>query len=347
MPLDETPGAPFPIPAGAPGDDAILPFQLDRADMRGRAARLDATLARILRNHDYPRPVAGLVAEAAMLTALIGQTLKLKWRLSLQVRGEGAIRLVATDWFAPEHEGAPARLRAYAGFDPERLEEGADAFAQLGQGYFAMIINQGSGMPYQGLTPLAGGSLAASAEAYFAQSEQIATRFAIASAESAGPGEQAQWRAGGVMLQHMPPASPLRPGAGGSGEGGVMMAADVAAMGGHEEDWSRVNLLLDTVETHELLGPHVSPEELLVRLFHEEAPRVWAPQGVEFGCTCSEDKVRQALHQYSARDIAHMTTERGAVTADCQFCGAHYEFDPTTLGFEAASRPMDDEGDQA
>jgi molecular chaperone Hsp33 len=27
------------------------------------------------------------------------------------------------------------------------------------------------------------------------------------------------------------------------------------------------------------------------------------------------------------------------VTADCQFCGAHYEFDPRTLGFEAQERP--------
>ena len=38
-----------------------------------------------------------------------------------------------------------------------------------------------------------------------------------------------------------------------------------------------------------------------------------------------------------ARDIAHMTTGEGIVTADCQFCSAHYEFDPTTLGFEATS----------
>ena len=30
-----------------------------------------------------------------------------------------------------------------------------------------------------------------------------------------------------------------------------------------------------------------------------------------------------------------MTTDEGTVTADCQFCGAHYVFDPKTLGFEA------------
>jgi molecular chaperone Hsp33 len=32
-----------------------------------------------------------------------------------------------------------------------------------------------------------------------------------------------------------------------------------------------------------------------------------------------------------------MTTPEGIVTADCQFCGAHYEFEPSTLGFEATA----------
>jgi molecular chaperone Hsp33 len=40
---------------------------------------------------------------------------------------------------------------------------------------------------------------------------------------------------------------------------------------------------------------------------------------------------------YSQKDIQSMTTTSGLVTADCQFCGAHYEFDPKTLGFEAES----------
>ena len=101
------------------------------------------------------------------------------------------------------------------------------------------------------------------------------------------------------------------------------------------ENWSRANILLDTVEYLELIGPTVQPTELLVRLFHEEGPRVFDPQAVKFGCTCSEDRVRQSLSIYSAKDIAHMTTDEGLVTADCQFCGAHYELDPATLGFEA------------
>ena len=38
---------------------------------------------------------------------------------------------------------------------------------------------------------------------------------------------------------------------------------------------------------------------------------------------------------YSAKDIEKMTTDDGRVTADCQFCGAHYDMDPASVGFEA------------
>jgi molecular chaperone Hsp33 len=96
-----------------------------------------------------------------------------------------------------------------------------------------------------------------------------------------------------------------------------------------------VNALLDTVDEIELIGPTVAPTDLLVRLFHEEQPRVYDAQPVTFGCTCSDDRVRQSLSIYSAKDIETMTTDEGTVTADCQFCGAHYTFQPDTLGFEA------------
>jgi molecular chaperone Hsp33 len=95
-----------------------------------------------------------------------------------------------------------------------------------------------------------------------------------------------------------------------------------------------VNILLDTVDQLELVGPSIEPTQLLLRLFHEEQPRVYGTQPVTFGCTCSSDRVRQSLSIYSAKDIAYMTTDDNEVTADCQFCGAHYSFDPDTLGFE-------------
>jgi len=298
-------------------DDSLLPFQLDRADIRGRFVRLDGALNQILDQHNYPEPVAQLVAEAVVLTALIGQTIGFKAKLSLQIRGNGPIRLIATDYFAPEDEGEAGQIRAYASFDPEQVRA-VDPFSQIGKGMFAVLIDQGKGQaPYQGITPLEAGSLANCAETYFAQSEQLATRFALAIAK----GEK--WRAAGLVLQHMPKASPLK-----------VVAAPVDTEA-DAENWNRATIMLESVQQDEMIGPSVSPAELLYRLFHEDSPRVFDPQPVRFGCTCSEDKVRQSMSIYSAKDIAHMTTDAGTLTADCQFCGAHYVMDPTTLGKDA------------
>lgn len=316
------------------GDDSVLPFQLDRCDIRGRFARLNGVLEDVLAQHDYPAPIEALVCEAVLLTALIGQAIKLRWKLSLQVRGDGPARLIATDFFAPSAQGQPATMRAYASFDPDRLRADTEPFSQIGSGYFAILIDQGSDMvPYQGITPIAGGSLSACAETYFAQSEQLPTRFILGYGESALPGVGKGWRGGAIMLQHIPEASPFATD-GGSGQDGLLQAADIV-QGDDKENWNRANVLLDTTDVLELIGPSLQPSELLVRLFHEEAPRVFPEQAVRFGCTCSPEKVRQSLSIYSAKDIAHMTTDEGIVTADCQFCGAHYEFDPATLGFEA------------
>ncbi len=320
-------------------DDTILPFQLDRADIRGRVARLDSVLESILGQHSYPAPVAALVAEATLLTALIGQTVKQGWKLSLQLRGQGAIRLIATDYFGPTAEGEPALMRAYAGFDAEAVAgagAGAKPFDMLGGGLFAILIDQGPGnRPYQGITPIAGHSLADCAETYFAQSEQLPTKFALAMGEALQPGEVARWRAGGVMLQHMPVASPHAK-QDATGFDGLLAAEDMLD-GVEADNWRRAVLLLGTVEETELIGPFVGPDQLLLRLFHEEGPRVYTPQPVRFGCTCGPEKVVQSLSIYSPEEIATMITPEGTVTADCQFCGAHYDFEPAELGVGSAS----------
>ena len=315
-------------------DDTVLPFQLDKSDIRGRVARLDGVLCGVLKQHNYSPVVEALVAEMTLLTALIGQTVKLRWKLSLQVQSKGAVRMIATDYYGPTEEGKPAQIRAYASYDKDRLTD-EEPIKQVGEGYFAIMIDQGKGMqPYQGITPLALGSLSASAEAYFAQSEQLPTRFSLGFGKVTEPGVAEHWRAGGIMLQHMPKASPFVAHQGGSGEGGLLKTSDLVS-GYIEETWIRVNIHLDTVEELELIGPTVPPKELLIRLFHEENPRVFDAQSVQFGCTCSKKRVTRSLSIYSAKDIAHMTTEDGKVTADCQFCGAHYILDPHTVGFNA------------
>ena len=315
-------------------DDMVLPFQLDKSDIRGRVARLDGVLSGVLKQHNYPSVVEALVAEMTLLTALIGQTVKLRWKLSLQIQSKGAVRMIATDYFGPTEDGKSAQIRAYASYDESRLTN-EEPIKQVGEGYFAILIDQGQGMqPYQGITPLVTDSLSASAEAYFAQSEQLPTRFSLSFGKATEPGVVERWRAGGIMLQHMPKASPFVASEGGSGEGDLLEASDLVS-GDTKENWTRANFHLDTIEELELIGPTVPPRELLVRLFHEETPRVFDSQQVQFGCTCSEKRVRQSLSIYSAKDITQMTTENGKVTADCQFCGTHYILEPNTVGLDA------------
>lgn len=318
----------------------VLPFQLERPNVRGRFTRLDSVIENILEQHNYPSIVEGLITEATILTVLIGQMVKLNWRLSLQIRGDGPIRLIATDYYGPSEEGLPAQIRAYASYDKEKIDINSDPFTQIGTGYFAVIINQGKNMsPYQGITPLSGGSLSSSAEAYFFQSEQIPTKFCIAYGTTQLPLEKLSLRAGGIMLQHMPNASPLikqKP----SPQSEDLSKEINPLDEGLKENWARVGILLDTIEDLELIGPSLSFEQVLYRLFHDEIIQTSNSQNVNFGCTCSEDKVRQSMSIYSTKDLKHMTKADGSLTADCQFCGAHYILDPTTLGFEVPNSEL-------
>ncbi|MEO0342727.1 MAG: Hsp33 family molecular chaperone HslO [Pseudomonadota bacterium] len=316
-------------------DDTVLPFQLKNADIRGRVARLDGVLNDVLGQHDYPLEVAGLVAEAAMLTALIGQTIKLRWKLSLQIRGDGPLRLVATDYYGPEIEGGPARVRAYASYDKELLPIApGNAFDKIGKGMFAILIDQGKDtVPYQGITPLAGGSLAACASTYFAQSEQLPTHFQLRVGVSEAPGDGgARWRGGALMIQHLPKEGEHVAATKDAAKAGSLLTAADLMEGEAAEDWNRSVILLDSVEDLELVGPHVTSAELLYRLYHEEEPLVGEAQKVRFGCSCGPEKVEYTMSIYSSKDIEKMTNDEGKVTADCQFCGAHYQFEPNQLG---------------
>lgn len=331
--------------------DLVLPFRLDRPGARGRLVRLGASLDAVFAHRTFPPAISTLTAEAVLITALIGHAIKLRWKLSLQIRGDGPVRLIATDYVAPSNPGEAGRLRAYAGFDETRVEPDArPGLSLLGQGYFAVVIDQGTDTrPYQGISPLSGRSLAESAETFFQQSEQLPTRLRVAVSDRApscgnnGPsgsrdGPRGCWQGGGLMLQRLPdagtgtaesPVTPLETPEHGFRTNGA------GASRPQEAPWSRLGLSFDSVSDSELIEPSLPPDQLVFRRFGSERPQVSTASPVAFGCSCSPETVRRSLSIYSARDILTMVNDDGMVTADCQFCGAHYEFAPETLGFEA------------
>ena len=158
------------------GDDAVVPFTLDKLDTRGRSVRLGEALDTILTGHDCPARVARLLGEAVVLAALIGSSLKFEGKFIMQTQTDGPVNLIVVDFDAPDG------LRGYARFDRALLlkaaEEGRTKPAELlGNGHLAMTIDQGQHMErYQGIVALQGNSLEEVAHTYFMQSEQIPTQ---------------------------------------------------------------------------------------------------------------------------------------------------------------------------
>src|SRR5712675_1866413 len=194
--------APVRAPSAVPVDDAVLPFEVDALDLRGRLTRLGPALDDVLTKHDYPAPVGKLLGEAIVLTTLLGSSLKFDGRFILQTKTDGPVSFLIVDFQAPD------RLRAYARYDAARLKEGQNSGALLGKGHLAMTIDQGPDMSrYQGLVALEGGSLEDAAHEYFLRSEQIPTKVRLAVAEelrAGAGGPRHRWRAGGMLLQFLP-----------------------------------------------------------------------------------------------------------------------------------------------
>lgn len=312
---------------GFAGDDHVVPFDVETLDVRGRAVQLGPMLDQILSRHAYPEPVARLLAEVVVLTALLGSALKFEGKFIVQTRTDGPVDMLVADFTTP---GA---LRAYARFDAARLQEavaqGADSpQALLGVGVLALTVDQGPHMRrYQGIVELDGSSLEDVARAYFRQSEQIPTEVRLAVARIVVPGEQGaeRWRAGGLLLQFMPAASERARMAdlpGGDGD-------EEDAGGGHPEDnaWQEALALLATVEADELLDPSVGVERLLYRLFHEQGVRVYEGVDVIDRCSCSRERIRAILDSFTAQEIEESTEEDGVIRVSCEFCSKDYAFD--------------------
>lgn len=326
---------------GFAGDDNVVPFEVGTLDVRGRAVQLGPLLDRILGRHDYPEPVARLLAEAVALTVLLGTSLKFDGKFILQTRSDGPVDMLVADL------RTPGSVRAYARFDRERLDEavatGRDAPEDLlGSGVLALTVDQGVHMQrYQGIVALDGTSLEDVARVYFRQSEQIPTEIRLGVARQLVRGEAGQqehWRAGGALIQFLPdsPERMRRPDLhGGDGDPGETDDGSGPA----DDAWQTARALFLTVDDSELADPTVGTERLLYRLFHEHGVRVYDGTRVIDDCSCSRDKIREILAGFTAEEIEE-STENGLIRVNCEFCSTGYDFDPAEFAEGSAGRTL-------
>ena len=280
--------------------DSVLPFQIDDKNLRGRFARIEKLASDTIRHHRFPDKVCKLLFEALLLTVLIGEMIKIRWRLSLQIRGNESIKLLATDYYAPKDQGKPANIRAYADYDKEATHLNLDT------GLFAITIDQGKNMePYQGITPIIEGSLRKSAENYFFQSEQIKTFFDLNITKKHSEKSGRNWIASGFMLQALPDE--------------------------HDEkyiDDKSWNILKEriTEQTKDSMSEEFDQYRFLDNIFQNRALTVFKETKVKFGCSCKRKTLLYTLSKYPKEQLEDMYDKKEKISANCQFCGRKFQF---------------------
>jgi molecular chaperone Hsp33 len=270
--------------------DHLTRFLLPEAGVRGVHVALHDTWTQVAGRNPHPVAIRELLGEALAAAALFTGHAKVDGRLSVQLRGQAALRLLFAECTAG------GTLRGIARMAEDGPIASSRDLRELAPGATLAITIENPSTPrgepvrYQGLVPLEADSLPGAFEDYFRQSEQLPTRVLLAA------GEQ---RVAGLMLQKLP-------GDGGDGDG-----------------WVRASALFDTLAPGELL--ETPADTLLHRLFHEEAPELLAGRDLEFGCSCSRERVEGVL-QSLGRAEAEAALIDGVARVGCEFCGQQYEF---------------------
>jgi molecular chaperone Hsp33 len=306
-------------------DDLVLPFRTVKSDVIGHLVRLGPVVNSILSGHAYPDPVSHVLGEALALTAMLGSALRTRGKLILQTKTDGPLDFLVADFVSP------GKLRGYANFDKSdaALAESSgrgDQGALLGAGHVAMTIDPGGGgNSYQGIVAIDHEPLVTAAHTYFRQSEQLPTFIRLAVARHYGPDSRGdpgwRWRAGGLLIQQLPRE-------GGKREVLEGEVHDASLEEDADENWNRTRHLAATVEDHELLDPTLSPEQLLIRLFHEEGVRVVPTMPLAAECRCSRERIHAYLQHFGAAELEDMREPDGGMTVTCEFCSRKYRFAP-------------------
>ncbi len=289
-----------------PNEDFVTGFTPQGLPVRGRAIHLSAdSLSPILKRHAYPDHLAEILGEALMLSALVGSGMKFEGKVLAQAEGDGTVSMLVGEY------SKSGGLRAYANYEPERwaylnkVNKGEkphmpQLFGPMGRLGLIIMHDNPDMQPYQGIVPLAKGSLAQCAQDYFIQSEQVDTRLKLFVRKD----EQGEWHGGGMMIQKI---------------------AGDEARGDTTEGWREAEALFATLTEAELTDPALPLQDLLYRLFNERGVAMDTDvQVLNDRCTCNRERLVGTLSGMADEALREMVEPDGTLQVDCQFCGRDY-----------------------
>lgn len=260
----------------------VQSFLFENEGIRGALVRLNETWQQIVALHQYPAEVQQLLADSVAATVLLANGLKNHPQVSIQLQGDGALRLLLIQCSPDLKVRGTAQWRPYARGD-----------ALLGDGRLAVNLDTGgrNGL-FQGIVPLVSTHLDACLEAYFEQSEQLATRIVLA-----GTGANVA----GLLIQALP---------------------------GHDGDdatFEHVAALAKTVSARELVNDAAS--DLLPRLFREYTIRLFRPRPVLHDCRCTPEHLAGIARMLGEEELKSLLSDCGRVELTCEFCNRAFRYD--------------------
>lgn len=276
--------------------DQLHRFLFNTASVRGEMVRLNDSLNHIVHSYEYPVQVQRLLSEMAAATCLLTAILKFKGEIGLQIQSQGPVQYAVIN---ATHEQT---LRGVARWD-ESLTTLPESFADLlSKGVLVITITPEEGERYQGVVALDKPTLAECIEAYFEQSEQLATSVRLMTDMS----QPDDVKAAGMLLQVMPKEA---------------AATDRT----QTSEFDHLSTLTDTLTEEEMFA--LPAEDILYRLYHQEEVEMFPAQPVSFACTCSRERSAEALRNVEKAELMEIIAEEGAIKMNCQYCHTEYRFD--------------------
>jgi molecular chaperone Hsp33 len=271
--------------------DALAPFVFEHGAVRGAVVSLDATCSEILGCHAYPPALAQLLAELLAASALLAATLKFGGSLIVQLQGAGPVRLLVVECAA----GFTLRATAQWTEAIHALPASADLATLAGTtGRLAITLDPKNGEPvYQGIVALEAASIATLIEHYLETSEQIPSRMLLASERE---------RVRGMLLQRLPGATD----------------ADLVL-------WEHAAQAMQQADAHALLAAPTAAA-LVSGVFPEDDLRLFRLRAARFGCSCTRERVDNALRMVGRDEVEDILAEQGQVSVTCEFCNREYGF---------------------
>lgn len=268
--------------------DLLHRYLFSELDVRGELVQIESAYNEMIANHNYPEPVKALLGELLVATCLLTATLKFEGEIAVQLQGDGPVKYAVINGDDKQNMRGIARLQSEV--------TGSTVKELIGNGYMVITITPEQGERYQGIVPLEHDTLSECIESYFEQSEQLKTRLWLATNTTEGNA-----KACGLFLQVLP----------------VDKQKSI-------EDFTHLEALSNTIKDEELLN--LDANTVLTRLYHEDNPRVFEPQTIQFKCGCSRDKTIAALVNVGQQALLDDVAEKGSVNISCHYCLKEYVF---------------------